>query len=114
MPTKNNRQFPMSGTEAGCVVGSISGVISTLEATKTVYDAAKDAKSQSEAFYQVAVRLPLVIKILHSAEERARALDETTQETLEVIMESCKAKAETLKKIFQNFFQKVDDKCYDR
>ena len=67
----------MSGAEAGFVVGLISGVISIIEATKTVYDAAKDAKGQPEAFRQVAVRLPLVIEILHSAKERTHTLNET-------------------------------------
>jgi len=101
----------MSGAEAGFVVGLISGVISIIEATKTVYDAAKDAKGQPEAFRQVAA---LVIEILHSAEERTHALDETAQEALEPILESCKAKAENLKKIFQKVIRKDDDKWYDR
>jgi hypothetical protein len=104
----------MSGAEAGFVVGLISGVISIIEATKTVYDAAKDAKGQPEAFRQVAARLPLVIEILHSAKERTHTLDETAQEALEPILESCKAKAENLKKIFQKVIRKDDDKWYDR
>ena len=66
----------MSSAEAGFVVGLILGVISIIEATKTVYDAAKDAKGQPEAFRQVAARLPLVIEILHSAKERTHTLDE--------------------------------------
>jgi hypothetical protein len=104
----------MSGAEAAFVVGLISGVISIIEATKTVYDAAKDAKGQPEAFRQVAARLPLVIEILRSATERIQSLDETAQEALEPILESCKAKAENLKKTFQKVIQKNDDKWYDR
>ena len=104
----------MSGAEAGFVVGLISGVISIIEATKTVYDAAKDAKGQPEAFRQVATRLPLIIQILHSAEEKARVLDDTAQEALEPILESCKAKAENLKKTFQKVIRKDNDKWYDR
>jgi hypothetical protein len=46
--------------EAGTVIGLISGVISIIEATKTIYDAAKDVKGQPDAFRQVAARLPLV------------------------------------------------------
>lgn len=34
----------MSGAEAGFVIRLISGVISIIEATKTVYNAAKDTK----------------------------------------------------------------------
>ena len=104
----------MSGAEAGFIVGLVSGVISIIEATKTVYDGVKDVKGQPEIFRQVAARLPLVIKILHSAEERTRTLDETAQEALEPILESCKAKAENLKKIFQKVIRKDDDKWYDR
>jgi F0F1-type ATP synthase delta subunit len=104
----------MSGAEVGFVVSLISGVISIIEATKTVYEAAKDAKGQPEAFRQVAARLPLIIEILHNAEERAQVLDETAQETLEPILESCKAKAENLKKTFQKVIRKDDDKWYDR
>jgi hypothetical protein len=104
----------MSGAEAGFVIGLISGVISIIEAAKTVFDAAEDAKGQPEAFRQVAARLPLVIEILRTAKERALALDDTAQEALEPILESCKAKAENLNKIFQKVIRKDDDKWFDR
>jgi vacuolar-type H+-ATPase subunit E/Vma4 len=104
----------MPGAEAGSVISLISGLISIIEATKAVYDAAKDAKGQPEAFRQVAARLPLIIEILRSAEERRQALDETAQEALKPILESCKAKAENLKKTFQKVVRKDDDKWYER
>jgi hypothetical protein len=104
----------MSGAEAGFVVGLISGVISIIEATKTVYDAAKDAKGQPEAFRQVAVRLPLVIEILRSATEKIQSLEETVQEALEDIVKACKSKAERLYEIFQKVIRKDDNKWYDR
>jgi hypothetical protein len=105
----------MSGpAEAGFVVGLISGVISIINATKTVYDAVKDAKGQPEAFRQVAARLPLVIDILHSAEKEAQALDDKAQEALESLLKPFKAKAEKLKEIFQKVIRKDDDKWYDR
>jgi Mg2+ and Co2+ transporter CorA len=104
----------MSGAEAGFVVGLISSVISIIEATKTVYDAAKDAKGQPETFRQVAARLPLIIEILHSAQERVQALDETAQEALEEFLESLKKKAEKLEKIFRKVVRKDDDKWYNR
>jgi hypothetical protein len=104
----------MSGAEAGFVVGLITSVISITEATKTVYNAAKDTKGRPEAFRQVAARLPLVIEILHSAKARAQALDETAEETLEPILKSCKAKAEKLQEIFQKVIGKDNDKGYDR
>ncbi|KAN0117092.1 putative beta transducin-like protein [Hyaloscypha variabilis] len=104
----------MSGAEAGFVVGLISAVISIIEAAKTVYDAAKDAKGQPEAFRQVAARLPLVIDIIRSATRKIQSLEETAQEALEHIVKSCKAKAEKLHEIFQKVIRKDDDKWYDR
>jgi hypothetical protein len=104
----------MSGADAGFVVGLIASVISITEATKTVYDAAKDAKGQPEAFRQVAARLPLVIEILHSTEAKAQKLNETAEEALEHILKSCQAKAEKLQEIFQKVIRKDDDKWYDR
>ena len=100
--------------EAGTVIGLISAVITIIEATKTVYDAAKDAKGQPEAFRQVAARLPLVNEILQSAKERTQTLEESAREALKPILKSCKAKAENLEKIFQEVIRKDDDKWYDR
>ncbi|KFZ24680.1 hypothetical protein V502_00841, partial [Pseudogymnoascus sp. VKM F-4520 (FW-2644)] len=104
----------MSGAEASFVVGLISGVISIIDATKTVYDAAKDAKGQPEAFRQVAARLPLVTEILHRAKAKTGALNETAQDPLEHILKSCKGKAEKLQEIFQKVIRKDDNKWYDR
>ena len=104
----------MSGAEASFVVGLISGVLTIIKATKTVYDAAKDAQGQPEAFRQVAARLPLIINILDAAGKRAHTLDETAQEALETLLEACKVKAEALQKIFRKVVRKDDDKWYDR
>jgi hypothetical protein len=104
----------MSGAETGFVVSLIASVISIIEATKTFFDAAKDAKGQPEAFRQVAARLPLVIETLHSAEKGAQALDEPAQEALEELLESLKEKTEKLEKIFRKVIRNNDDKWYDR
>ncbi|KAH7308729.1 hypothetical protein BKA65DRAFT_442542 [Rhexocercosporidium sp. MPI-PUGE-AT-0058] len=90
----------MSGAEASFAISLISGVISIIEAAKTVYNAAGDVKSQPEVFRQVTARLPLVIDILRGAEERASALDETTLDRIKQTLESYKAEAEKLKNIF--------------
>jgi hypothetical protein len=97
----------MAGAEAGFDIGLISGVISIIDATKKVYDAAKDAKGQPEAFRQIAARLPLVIEILRSIEKRASALDKTALEALEHILASCKANAEDLRKYFRRLFGRM-------
>lgn len=98
----------MSGAEVG-FVGLILGVIPIIEATETGYDAAKDADGQPEAFRVVAARLLLIIEILHSAEERAQALDETAQEALKPILKSCTVKAEKLENLFQRVRKDVDE-----
>ncbi|KFY11687.1 hypothetical protein V491_07098 [Pseudogymnoascus sp. VKM F-3775] len=104
----------MSGAEAAFVVSLISGVISIIEATKTIYDAAKDAKGQPEAFRQVHARLVLVAEILTGAREKVKEVDKTTQDALKPILKSCKMRAENLNEIFQEVIQKEDDKWYDR
>ena len=104
----------MSGAEAAFVFGLISGVISICQATQAIYEAAKDAKGQPEAFRQVHARLVLVIAILDKTKERAKTVDEASQEALEPILESCKAKVENLHKIFQKVIRKDDDKWYGR
>ena len=104
----------MSGAEAGFVIGLIGSLISIVDATKKVYDAAGDAKGQPEEFRQVAARLPLVIEILRNAKNRAMELDKTKLEAIEQTLKSCKAKAERLEKIFQKVIRKDDDKWYDR
>ncbi|KAJ6262540.1 Vegetative incompatibility protein [Drechslerella dactyloides] len=100
--------------EASVVVGLISSVISIIDATKRLYDAAKDAKGQPEAFRQVAARLPLVETILQEAGSRAQTLNVNKEEALKPIVESCNQKARNLKKIFKKVLKKDDDKWFDR
>ncbi|KAN0114627.1 hypothetical protein V8E51_004171 [Hyaloscypha variabilis] len=90
----------MSGTEATFVISLILGMISIIEATKTVYNTAKDTKGQLKAFHKVAAQLPLVIDTLHLVKVRATTLNEMALEILEPILESSRAKAENLEKIF--------------
>ncbi|KAF8852969.1 NACHT-domain-containing protein [Acephala macrosclerotiorum] len=104
----------MSGAEAVLVIGLIGSLISIVEATKKVYDAAGDAKGQPEAFRQVSARLPIVIEILRDAEARASELDEMKLEAIKQTLESCKAKAEKLEKMFQKVIRKDGDKRFDR
>ncbi|KAF2475615.1 uncharacterized protein BDR25DRAFT_278147 [Lindgomyces ingoldianus] len=100
--------------EAGAVISLISGVISITEATKTVYDATKDAKGQPDAFRQVAARLPLVNDILQISKERVQTLDMSAQDSLRPLLQSCNKKAQDLQKLFQRVIRKDDDKWYDR
>ncbi|KAH8764489.1 hypothetical protein BGZ57DRAFT_768266 [Hyaloscypha finlandica] len=104
----------MSGAEVGFIIGLIGSLISIVDVTKKIHDAAGDAKGQPEAFCQVAARLPLVIEILRSAEAAAPELDEPKREAIEPILKSCKAKAEKLQEIFQKVIRKDDDQWFDR
>ena len=73
----------------------------------------KTRKGQRKVFRQVNAQLRLMIAILDRAEGRAKKVDETSQEALERILQSCKAKAENINKIFQKVIRKDDDKWYD-
>lgn len=50
----------MSGAEAIAVLGVISSIISIIDGTKKVYDAATNARGLPEAFREVADRLPII------------------------------------------------------
>ncbi|KAH6702780.1 WD40-repeat-containing domain protein [Leptodontidium sp. MPI-SDFR-AT-0119] len=104
----------MSGAEAVLVIGLIGSLISIIDAAKKIYDTAGDSKGLPEEFRQVAARLPLVIEILRNAEARASKLDKTKLEAIKQTLESCKAKAEKLEKMFEKVIRKDDDKWFDR
>jgi hypothetical protein len=56
--------------EAALVLGLISAAITAIDAAKTLYDAAHDAKGLPEAFREVGERLPIVHDILQKAQEQ--------------------------------------------
>jgi hypothetical protein len=100
--------------ESGTVVALISGVIFLIEATRTIYDAAKDTESQPEAFRRVTARLPLACKILRSAEVSLETRDESARDTLKTTLSSCHAKAEELRETFEKAVRHDNDKWFDR
>jgi hypothetical protein len=100
--------------EAGAVLSLISGLITIIDATKTIYDGAKDTKGQPDAFRQVAARLPLVEAVLRRAEAKTITLRESEQDALRPLLASCKTKAEDLHKIFEKVVHRDDDKWHDR
>ncbi|OAP57941.1 hypothetical protein AYL99_08679 [Fonsecaea erecta] len=99
----------MSGAAASLDIGLISAVISIIETTKKVYDAAQDAKGQPEVFGKVAAKLPLVLKILQKSKLEAGKGDEDRQDEVEITMEACRAKAEKIQKIFFKAARKDED-----
>ena len=107
----------MSGAEAvGLVLGVISSVISVIEATHKIFDAAKDAKGLHEAFRKAAEKLPLVLSTLKAAEQIQEKLEaefktsndaarkqeiEATSNEVEPLFETCEINARALKDIFR-------------
>lgn len=93
----------MSGAEAIAILGIISSVISIVDGTKQVYDAASNTNGLPEAFREVAARLPIVCGILDSAKRLIIAGD-TNEESCKAAMnvvESCQSKAQNLEEIFK-------------
>lgn len=106
----------MSGAEAGLVVGLISGTIAIVDATKKIYDAAKDQQGLPAAFREVAERLPLVQTILHSAEARARGANVSSEasKTVNSILGPCKSKVKKLEEIFRKVIPQQGGSMLDR
>lgn len=92
----------MSGAEAIVVLGVISSIISIIDGTKQIYDAATNAQGLPEAFRDVAGRLPIIRNILGSAKQHIDKGDvnEDSCKGVKHIVEACEEKAKKLDKLF--------------
>ena len=92
----------MSGAEAIAVLGVISSIVSIVDGTKKVFEAAKDTKGLPEAFREVAGRLPVVESILGSAKQNIeeKGVNNDSRKGVENIVKACKEKAEKLQELF--------------
>jgi hypothetical protein len=92
----------MSGVEAIAVLGVISSIISIVDGTKQVYDAATNAQGLPEAFREVAGRLPIVRNILGSAKQHIDKgdVDEDSCKGVKHVVEACEKKAKKLDELF--------------
>lgn len=92
----------MSGAEAVAILGVISSIFSIIDGTKQVYDAATSAEGLPGAFRDVASRLPIIINILSTAEQRIKNGDITEESYKGVtqVIQSCQEKARKLEKLF--------------
>ena len=81
----------MSGVEAIAILGIISSVISIVDSTKQVYDAASNTNGLPEAFREVAARLPVVRDILDSAKQRVSRghTNKDSYEAAKNVVEDC-------------------------
>lgn len=94
----------MSGAEAIVVLEAIAAILTIIDASKEVFEAAKDTKGLPEAFREVAGRLPIVESILGSAKQNIEenGVKNDSRKGVENILEACKEKAEKLKLLFKN------------
>jgi hypothetical protein len=93
----------MSGAEAVTILGVISSVISIVDGTKQVYDAATSAEGLPAAFREVATRLPIISNILgktvrYIKEDRVSA---DAYEGVKQVIQACQDKATKLDVLFR-------------
>lgn len=92
----------MSGAEVIAVLGVISSIISIVDGTKKVYDAATNPQGLPGAFREVAGRLSIVGNILESAKqniEKGNANSDSCKGVKDTV-EACEGKARKLKELF--------------
>ena len=92
----------MSGAETIAILGVISSIISIVDGTKQVYDAAKNAQGLPAAFRDVASRLPIVRDILESARQNINSgkIDEGSCKGIKDVVNACETKAKRLDELF--------------
>ncbi|MCJ1261200.1 Ankyrin-2 [Lobaria immixta] len=98
----------MSGTETFAVLGVISSIISIVDETKQVYDAATNTQGLPEAFRAIAGRLPIIRNILGSAKQHVDEgdVDEDSCKGVKHVVEACEKKAKKLETLFQKAIPK--------
>jgi hypothetical protein len=81
----------MSSAEVVAVLGLISSIISIIDSTKQVYNAATSAKSLHEAFREVAGRLPIITNILSIAERYIKegSVNADSYEGVKDVIQAC-------------------------
>ncbi|SCO30799.1 uncharacterized protein FFMR_02000 [Fusarium fujikuroi] len=92
----------MSGAE---VLGIISGVVTVIEATITLYKTAKDSSGLPPSLRDAASRLPLIQESLTIAAHGIQRDDQPPPESytaLEVVLQACSDKAAQLHHIFES------------
>ena len=100
----------MSDAEAVAVLGVISSIISIVDGTKQVYEAATNAQGLPEAFRAIADRLPILRSILGSAKQHIDEgdVDENSCKGVKPVVKACEKKANKLDTLFQKAIPKDD------
>ncbi|KAI6908016.1 hypothetical protein KC318_g4546 [Hortaea werneckii] len=106
----------MSGAEVITVLGLISSVITIIEASRDVFDAASSADGLHEAFRTVSQNVPLVLNILRDCKRAQEQVEKDYNETcdedlkrnieesskdVEPLIQACQERARQLQEIFQ-------------
>ncbi|KAH6665449.1 hypothetical protein B0J14DRAFT_606156 [Halenospora varia] len=106
----------MSGAEAILVLGVIASVISIIDGTKQVYDAASSTEGLPQTFREVAYRLPIVRSILNYSKQQldSKEIDETVCNAIEPVIKACEEKAKKLDNLFQHVLAPEDASRLDR
>jgi NACHT NTPase-like protein len=106
----------MSGVaEASLVLGIISSIISIIDATKQVYEAVEDQTGLPTNFKKSAAKLPLISKLLESAENYIQGTDdESIRLAFTPTLEDCKAQATKLQELFEKVMPEEGDTRWDR
>ena len=102
----------MSGGEAAAVLGLISSIITIIDTTKKVYDAATNKTGLPKAFGECAIKLPLVKNVLKNIEKGN--VDEEGCKEAKDVTEGCKKKASTLEGLFQKVLPAEGDSRLQR
>ena len=92
----------MSDVEAIAVLGVVSSIISIVDGTKQVYDAATNAQGLPEAFREVAGRLPIVKNTLALTQQHIDRgdVDVNSYKGMKHVVEACEKKAKKLGNLF--------------
>ena len=115
--------------EIFAVLGLITSAITLIETSKSVFDAAKDAKGLHEAFRKVSENIPLVLEILKDARKvqkhagttyeesndpaSKKALEESAKAT-KPMFKTCEEDAQQLRDIFEKVVPGDDATWADR
>jgi nucleotidyltransferase/DNA polymerase involved in DNA repair len=119
----------MSGAEAITVLGLISSVITIIETSRDIYDAASSAGGLHEAFRAVSQNIPLVLNILRDCKKVQEQVDkdysltvdenlkrdiEESNKAVEPLIEACQENAKRLQEIFEKVVPENEASWFER
>jgi hypothetical protein len=119
----------MSGAEAITVLGLISSVITIIETSRDLYDAASSVEGLHEAFRAVSQNIPLVLNILRDCKKVQEQTDrdyslttdadqkrevEESSRAVEPLIKACQENAKRLQEIFEKVVPDDDASWVER